>query len=107
MKPLSGLATAEITIKKGLLLWEEVAPEAVGVGDLVVYRPMMENGRLVIHRVIRRLRIGGKLAFLTKGDRRWMFDPLVLPEWIVGRVAGKRNRWLAGVSCLQAVLFIV
>lgn len=48
---------------------------------------------LTVHRVLRRLRMDGGEAFLTKGDNAPAFDPLVLPEQIVGRVTrtGRRD----------------
>lgn len=107
------------------LRFEPVAVGAVRLGDVLVYHPRPketsiqapESDRLVTHRVVRRLQVGEQIVFLTKGDNRLMFDPVVFPDQIVGRVvrAGKKDLtqgwwrgWgvgIARISYLQAVLY--
>ena len=94
-------------------------------GDVLVFRTQDRSYSIepsnfsgwVTHRLIRRLQIGDQAAYLTKGDNRLLFDPVVFPEQVVGRVvrAGRRSlakgpwRWLgrilAKISHLQAICF--
>ncbi|PIQ81792.1 MAG: hypothetical protein COV76_07005 [Candidatus Omnitrophica bacterium CG11_big_fil_rev_8_21_14_0_20_64_10] len=105
--------------------FEPVDPARIRTGDLLLFHPRRRSGsvidadstRLVTHRVVRSLRIGDQRAFLTKGDNRLVFDPLVLPQDIVGWVtqAGERRldrplwRWLGRLigrlSYLQGVAY--
>lgn len=102
-----------------------VTADAVRPGDILAYRPRSQEifargpgfGCLVTHRVVRRLRVGGQRVFVTKGDNRLKFDPVVFPDQIVGRVARAGGRdltrgwrraagvWVAWVSYLQAMLY--
>ena len=85
----------------------------IRVGDLLVYHPRPKEDaiqapdpdRLVTHRVIRQFQVGDQRVFLTKGDHRWVFDPVVLPDQIIGRIARRKSwdRWIAQVSYLQAI----
>ncbi len=84
-------------------------------GDIITYqeKPYV----FVTHRVIKITKHNGKIAFITKGDNRFHWDPLVENDQIVGKVirAGNRNlnrfwwRWLgrmiAFLSYLQGNLY--
>ncbi len=100
--------------RSGEELWvEPVDPPTVRIGEIVNAVVRLGGGqvtdpdpeRVVTHRIIRRLHINGQLAFLTKGDNRPMFDPMILPGQITGRVtqAGSKVltrphwRWLGVV----------
>ncbi len=94
---------------------EPVEPASVRPGDILTIRTQMKF--LVTHRVVKILRFGGQITFLTKGDNRRTFDPLVLQHQVVGRVvrAGKKDltrpvwrwvgRWMAWVSYRQVLTF--
>lgn len=83
------------------------------VGDVLVFYPRSTEAPIgppkeeirVTHRVIRRFQVGNQPVFLTKGDDQWMFDPVVLPDQILGRVGRRRgwDQWIAEVSYLQAM----
>lgn len=94
---------------------EPVPPGQIRRGDIVMARS--GSGVCFTHRVVRILSLNGQRAFLTKGDNRLRFDPLVLPDAIVGRAirAGRRDlrsrwqrwlsEWIAWGSYSQAVLY--
>lgn len=98
---------------------------AIRPGDVLVFQTQdrsysIESANFpaqVTHRLVRKLRVGDQRVYLTKGDNRLLFDPVVFPDQIVGRVirAGRKNltrgiwrrtgRVLAEISYLQAILF--
>ncbi|MFA5224392.1 MAG: signal peptidase I [Candidatus Omnitrophota bacterium] len=53
-------------------------------GDIIFFRPPFHEG--VTHRVIRKVDVKGRQAFITKGDFCPFFDGYVYPEHILGRV---------------------
>src|SRR5712691_8974527 len=63
--PLSGHSMRPSVDAGAWLAVATRAPGALAVGDLIVYE---DGGRLVCHRVLRRLRRPDGLHFLTKGD---------------------------------------
>ena len=90
-----------------------VNPDSIRVGDLVTVRlrsthatiESIPSGPVVIHRVVRALRIGGEPAFLTKGDRRATFDPLVLGCEVRGRITQPGGAALARISYLHGMAY--
>jgi signal peptidase I len=59
-------------------------------GDIIFFRPPFHEG--VTHRVIKKVNIKGRQAFVTKGDFCPFFDGYVYPEHILGRVVAiERN----------------
>lgn len=94
---------------------EPMDPASVRPGDILTVRTRTQSW--VTHRVVKVLRLDGQIAFLTKGDNRWVFDPLVLPHQVVGRVvrAGKKDlnrpiwrwvgRWMAWISYRQVLVY--
>ena len=94
---------------------EPVSKKDVRVGDMLAFYPRSQEApigppkkdHLVLHRVIRLLRVGEQLVFLTQGDDQPMFDPVVLPDQIAGRAAPRRvwGVWVAQVSYLQAMVY--
>ncbi len=84
-----------------------VAIEAVAAGDIVLFR---RRGRMVVHRVLRVLREGDVVRFLTRGDASVAADPPLEACHVLGRVVaverdgrdvdltGARSRW----SCRAA-----
>lgn len=98
-----------------LLTCEPVGPEEVQAGDIIAAR--LHRGAWVTHRVVRVLRVDRQTTFLTKGDNRLLFDPLILPCQLGGRVvrAGGKDfrrpfwqrvgRLLARISYGEALLY--
>ncbi len=88
------------TLKPGdLVLIEPVEPSEVKPGDIIAYNlvaydiapdgtPMdLRPTRLITHRVIKVINIGGRVYFKTKGDNNPMPDPWYVPaEGVRGRV---------------------
>ena len=73
-----------------LLHVRAVAPDQVRVGDLVMFRSACSN--VVVHRVLRRTKLQGTIAFVIKGDRGEFPDGIFPAEKILGRViARERN----------------
>ena len=104
------------SLKPGEELWIEKIPSSqVHAGDIIMVQ--ISGAFSVTHRVVRVLRVNGQTAFLTKGDNRFLFDPLVLPESLLGRVhkAGNRDlargfwrwigRFIARLSYEQAIFY--
>ena len=64
------------------LVVEHMGPEALEVGDIIVFRI---GGTLVVHRLIGKKREGEKTVLLEKGDRG--LEAHEIPEeWLLGRV---------------------
>lgn len=66
--------------------YEEIAPENLQVGDVIVYRMSLEeDAPVTAHRIIKITEVNGEVAFLTKGDNVEMpdSDP-ILPAQILG-----------------------
>jgi len=63
----------------------------IKTGDIIFYR--IPPSQIVIHRLIKRTLEDGKMAFITKGDANFYFDPYVYPKDILGKiVAIERDR---------------
>jgi signal peptidase I len=57
-------------------------------GDIIVFR---QDGKLAVHRLIRREKTATGEKFYTKGDRRPFFDPPVHPDQVQGKVIESRG----------------
>lgn len=64
----------------------------INAGDIVFYRSL--DNRMVVHRIIKKCRENGRIAFLVKGDSASHFDEYVYPERISGKVVAieKNNK---------------
>ncbi|UCC94340.1 MAG: signal peptidase I [Candidatus Omnitrophota bacterium] len=58
----------------------------INCGDIIFY--LNEDGKLLIHRVIKKQKENGKMRLLTKGDSLSQFDGYVTAEKILGKVIG-------------------
>jgi signal peptidase I len=78
-------------VRTGDLLYvRAVAPDRVHIGELVLFR--IASSRVAVHRVLRRTKLGEKLAFVIKGDRVEQPDGIVPAEKVLGQViARERN----------------
>lgn len=64
-----------------------VVPEAVEVGDIIVFRSVDKRANLLSHRVVS-IERNSPLSFRTKGDANKTPDPFVVPaENLVGKLA--------------------
>ena len=72
-----------------LLVLEEVAPDQIRVGNVVVLRDRWRGQNLVAHRVISRRRQGGMVRLATKGDNAAHSDGPVDAREIRWRVVGR------------------
>ncbi len=97
-------------------IWfKPVSADTIRPGDVVTYRKKPHI--LVTHRVIKIVKDGDTINFITKGDNRFAWDPIVADHQIIGKVIriGKRNlnrsrwRWIgrliASVSYLQGSFY--
>jgi hypothetical protein len=72
------------TVTPGTLVEvERVSPADIRLGDLVVWQ---DDGRLVAHRIVQRVRDGSEVRLITKGDNASSRDYSISPEMILGRV---------------------
>lgn len=72
-------------LKGGELLLVEPVPARVRIGDLLVF--VGPGGRLVVHRLVRRLGRGRAMRLQMQGDGCPKPDDPVPPEAVLGRVA--------------------
>lgn len=66
------------------LLIENVSAAEIHTGDIIAY--LSPSGASVTHRVVKVLKKGSEVLFLTKGDNRSAPDPLVREGEVLGRV---------------------
>jgi signal peptidase I len=72
------------TIRPGdILVVGRVAPEALAVGDIIVW---LADERLIAHRVVRLFEAAGERLFQTHGDARPRPDPAAPIARVIGRV---------------------
>jgi signal peptidase I len=72
------------TIRPGdVLVVGPVAPEALAVGDVIVW---LADERLIAHRVVRLYEGAGERLFQTHGDARPRPDPVAAFSRVIGRV---------------------
>jgi hypothetical protein len=72
------------TVMPGTLVEvERVSPADIKLGDLVVWQ---DEGRLVAHRIVQRVRDGSGVRLVTKGDNASSQDCSIPPQMILGRV---------------------
>jgi len=67
--PLAAVASGSMlpTLERGdLVIVRGVAPDDVSVGDIIVYKSC--QGPLIIHRVIKVVKVGSQYYYVTKGD---------------------------------------
>jgi len=68
-----------------ILLVQPIDADLVRLGDLVFFEN--RHGRIVVHRVVRRLWEDGKLFFQIKGDRVARSDGMIPEARVFGRIA--------------------
>jgi len=77
-------------VRHGDLLYvRAVAPDRVHIGDLVLFR--IAGSKVAVHRVLRRKRVGEKIAFVIKGDRVGRPDGIVPAENVLGEVIARER----------------
>ncbi len=82
---LSGSMEPQLKVG-GLVVARPIEPEAVAVGDIIIYRPIAAGENLISHRVVDVQR-NSPLSFQTKGDANESPDPLLVPaQNIVGKI---------------------
>ena len=91
------------------IIMEEVSPETLQVGDIIVYVSEAEDiaGMLVTHRIIKQNADG---TFITNGDANPVPDELpVKPSQILGKYVKKSPffRWLTSFADLQKVVLLL
>jgi hypothetical protein len=64
---------------------EPIAPEAIRLGDVVVWQ---RGGELIAHRVVQRARDGATVWLVTKGDNCSTADRRLVSSAVLGRVSG-------------------
>lgn len=76
-------------LNKGMKVVVKHNRDLVKTGDIIVY---LRNNRLILHRVLRIIKQGDNICFLTKGDSAMSFDnPLVDRSEVVGIVISISN----------------
>jgi signal peptidase len=63
----------------GIAVEKPVASQSVRTGDVITFDDPYVPGRVVTHRVVRVFRVGGRVAYRTKGDANPVVDP-----WTIG-----------------------
>jgi len=83
-----GSGSMEPQLKVGaLLVASPVEPEAVAVGDIIIFQPTTVGENPICHRVIGIIEEGSSLYFKTKGDASDDPDPFIVPARnVVGRI---------------------
>jgi len=72
-------------IPPGKDIWLETVPAtSIRTGDIITYQEKPDA--LISHRVIKIHKKNGSIVFITKGDNRSYWDPLVAEHQIIGRV---------------------
>ena len=85
---LSGSMEPQLKVG-GLVITRPIEPEAIAVGDIIIYRPIAAGENLISHRVVSMQR-NSPLCFQTKGDANDDPDPLLVPaQNVVGRFKSK------------------
>ena len=74
--------------------------EDAETGDLVLYA---RGGRLFVHRVMRKCRLGETHSLITRGDCMTEEDPPVEENDLLGKVIGDPSARLADHACTEAV----
>ncbi|MEK7353810.1 MAG: signal peptidase I [Chloroflexota bacterium] len=70
-----------------MVVTRPVVPEAVKVGDIIIFRSVDKRANLISHRVVN-IERNSPLSFRTKGDANENPDPFVVPaENLVGELA--------------------
>ncbi len=73
------------TLREGdLVISYKAPPEDIHTGDIIIYKSY--SGELIIHRVIKVVKINGEYYYITKGDNNKAPDPYKIPY---DRVEGK------------------
>lgn len=96
MEPTFYRGDVVVIEKTNFLGMEEVNPNNLNVGDVVIYRATWFN-EPVIHRIIYKgYNQDGKLYYITKGDNNPVHDPAdVYPEQIEAKVINTGNNlWI-------------
>ncbi len=69
-----------------ILRIKKVPCNSLKIGDLIFFKD--RRGFLILHRIIRRSRLDGRLTFHTKGDAAAAFDEPVHEDDVIGKVSG-------------------
>lgn len=80
--PLAG-TSMQPTIPAGSLLAIRPLTSPPLPGEVVVF---VREGKLIAHRLMRRVRLGRRVAWVAQGDNCPLPDPLLSPQQIIGRV---------------------
>jgi signal peptidase len=71
----------------GLVVTHAIEPEAIVVGDILVFRPVAVEENMISHRVVGVVR-NSPLSFQTKGDANDTPDSFIVPaQNVVGKIA--------------------
>jgi hypothetical protein len=70
------------------VLLEQVDPERLGMGELVVFEG---SSGLIAHRILQKRRFGECAWFQTAGQRAHIPDPWIPGTWIIGRASEIRQ----------------
>ncbi|MFC1987566.1 signal peptidase I [Chloroflexota bacterium] len=82
---LSGSMEPQLKVG-GLVVTRPIEPEAIAVGDIIIYRPIAAGENLISHRVVDVQR-NSPLSFQTKGDANDDPDPFLVPaQNVVGKI---------------------
>jgi len=81
--PAGGMSMFPRVRDGDIVIIEPVAPAALAIGDIVVYRG---SEAVVAHRLIGRCHRDGRMQLTVKGDFLRRSDGPVLPEAVLGRV---------------------
>ena len=80
----SGASMLPLIQEGDILLVKPVVPHQIHVGDVVLFTT--EEGRPLVHRVIKRKGQAGSYAFLLKADQALEQDGLITQEHLLGRL---------------------
>ena len=77
----------EPTLKDGdLVVVRKARAEDVEVGDIIVFRQPGAASKIIIHRVIAKLEVKGRVLLRTKGDNNEKPDPWLVFYWALNRL---------------------
>lgn len=74
-----------------VILVKHVEPQKIDVGDVIVYKGLVDqfNGKIITHKVVKKINEDGKYIFTTKGTANVLEDPDISEDQIYGVVVYK------------------